>query len=255
VGMTLASRSATAIVGIRVVGRVGRARPHRLRISSVVAAETSTLRPRNAQYCRQVALRTLPTAAHDSTGPRVTTPPLPEVTIDAAADVWYLQGMPYLIDGHNLIGAMPGHRLEDPDDEADLIARLQRFCSASGKAVTVYFDRRSVGRGDPPRMGRLTVRFVTEASSADRAICAHLQRLRGEAHNWSVVSSDGEVATAARRAGARAVPSAAFLRQLDGPSLRAPAPEKPDSPLTDQENATLLREFQARRSARRTKST
>jgi predicted RNA-binding protein with PIN domain len=163
--------------------------------------------------------------------------------------------MPYLIDGHNLIGAMPGHRLEDPDDEADLIARLQRFCSASGKAVTVYFDRRSAGRGDPPRMGRLTVRFVTEASSADRAICAHLQRLRGEAHNWSVVSSDGEVATAARRAGARAVPSAAFLRQLDGPSPRAPAPEKPDSPLTDQENATLLREFQARRSARRTKST
>ncbi len=165
--------------------------------------------------------------------------------------------MPYLIDGHNLIGSMPGHRLEDPDDEAELIARLQRFCATSGKAVTVYFDRRSPGRADPPRLGRLTVHFVTQTSSADRAIRAHLQRLRGEARNWSVVSSDGEVATAARRAGAKAVTSAAFLRQLQASvSISASSsPDKPDSPLSEQENAALLQEFQASRSPRRTKPT
>jgi predicted RNA-binding protein with PIN domain len=161
--------------------------------------------------------------------------------------------MPYLIDGHNLIGAMPGHRLADPDDEAALIAVLQRYFAASGTGATVYFDRRAPGRADPPRMGRLTIHFVAASSSADRAIRAHLDRLRGEARNWTVVSSDGEVAAAARRAGARTLTSASFLRQLDGPSTQGPSAEKPESPLTSEENAALLREFEASRPFRRSK--
>lgn len=161
--------------------------------------------------------------------------------------------MPYLIDGHNLIGAMPGRRLEDPNDEAELIEQLQRFCAASGKAATVYFDRRSPGLADPPRTSGLTVRFVSQSSSADRAIRAHLQRLGGEAHNWSVVSSDREVAASARHAGAKSVSSAAFLRLLSASPAQAPALEKPDAPLSDQENEALLREFEASRAARRTR--
>ena len=175
------------------------------------------------------------------------------IAIDARRNVWYQRYMPYLIDGHNLIGAMPGDRLHDPDDEAQLIARLQRFCAASGKAATVYFDRRSPALADPPRLGGLTVRFVSASSSADRAIRAHLQRLGGEAHNWIVVSTDGEVVAAARRSGARSVSSAAFLRQLDTPSPEPSAPDKPDSPLSQSENAALLREFEASRAARRSR--
>ncbi|MBP1779822.1 MAG: hypothetical protein H6Q86_5833 [candidate division NC10 bacterium] len=124
--------------------------------------------------------------------------------------------MPYMIDGHNLIGAMPGHRLEDPDDEVNLIARLQKFCAASGKAATVYFDRRSPGRADPPRIGRLTVHFIAESSSADQAIRAHLRRLRGDARNWTVVSSDGEVAAAAP---GRADPTRTRVREAGFPAL------------------------------------
>ena len=158
-----------------------------------------------------------------------------------------------MIDGHNLIGAMPGHRLEDPDDEANLIARLQKFCAASGKAATVYFDRRSPSRADPPRIGRLTVHFIAESSSADQAIRAHLRRLRGDARNWTVVSSDGEVAAAARRAGAKALTSASFLRRLEGPTPQGRGSEKPDSPLSNEENAALLRDFEASRPSRRSK--
>jgi predicted RNA-binding protein with PIN domain len=175
----------------------------------------------------------------------------PAHTIDARHNVWYQPYMPYLIDGHNLIGAMPGDRLQDPDDEAHLIRRLQRFCAASGKAATVYFDRRSPSLADPPRLGGLTVRFVSATSSADRAIRAHLQRLGGEAHNWTVVSSDGEVAAAARRSGAKSVHCAAFLRLLETPSSDASAPDKPDAPLSQSENAALLREFEASRAQRR----
>jgi hypothetical protein len=35
--------------------------------------------------------------------------------------------MPFLIDGHNLIGALPDLDLDDPDDEARLVERLQRL--------------------------------------------------------------------------------------------------------------------------------
>ncbi|MCJ7512800.1 MAG: NYN domain-containing protein [Anaerolineales bacterium] len=162
--------------------------------------------------------------------------------------------MPYLVDGHNLIGAMPGHRLADPDDEAMMITRLRGFCAASGKAVTVYFDRGAPGLPDPPQAGRLLVRFVPGSSSADRAIRAHLQRLRGEARNWTVVSADREVMAAARQAGAQALSSADFLRRLGQASLPTAGAEKPESPLSEMENAQLLREFEAarrRKAARR----
>ena len=42
-------------------------RSHRLSTISIVIADTSTFSPRYKAYCRQVALRTLPTAGHDST--------------------------------------------------------------------------------------------------------------------------------------------------------------------------------------------
>ena len=48
--------------------------------------------------------------------------------------------MPFLIDGHNLIGRLPDLHLDDPDDEAKLVARLRTFCARTGKRVTVVFD-------------------------------------------------------------------------------------------------------------------
>jgi uncharacterized protein len=153
--------------------------------------------------------------------------------------------MPYLIDGHNLIGAMPGRRLAEPEDEAELIALLRSFSAATGKALTVYFDRRAPGSTNPPKSGRLTVKFVSESSSADRAIRAHLARLGGEARNWTVVSSDREVMLAARQAGAKAAPSTDFLRLLGSPRPEAPGSEKPDAPLSPGENEQLLHEFEA----------
>ena len=35
--------------------------------------------------------------------------------------------MLYLIDGHNLIGQMPGLSLDDPHDEAKLVERLKQL--------------------------------------------------------------------------------------------------------------------------------
>ena len=122
--------------------------------------------------------------------------------------------MPYIIDGHNLIGKIPGLRLDDLDDEKALIEILQSFCQQSGKDVEVYFDRAASGHSRASVHGRVTARFVRSGETADQAIARHLKRLGNAASNWTVVSSDHEVQNAARRARARLIPSENFSRDL-----------------------------------------
>lgn len=122
--------------------------------------------------------------------------------------------MPYLIDGHNLIGKIPGLRLDDLDDEQELIQILQEHCQTSGKEAEVYFDRSSSGHARARVHGRVTARFVRSGETADQAIARRLKRLEKEAANWTVVSSDNEVRTAARRAKARVLSSEEFSRDL-----------------------------------------
>ncbi|HSR48093.1 MAG TPA: NYN domain-containing protein [Anaerolineales bacterium] len=140
--------------------------------------------------------------------------------------------MPYLIDGHNLIGALPGHDLRDPDDEVKLVRVLRAFCAGQRTRITVYFDRGAPGRSNPPAGGGVTVRFVRPPATADSAIVRHLEQVGREAPNWIVVSSDRSVAQAARRAGARALSSGEFARLLFGSDARPTQPEKPDAPVS-----------------------
>src|SRR4030067_3565369 len=101
--------------------------------------------------------------------------------------------MPYLIDGHNLIGSMPDINLDDPEDEIRLIQMLDRFLFKVRKSATVYFDQRGPGAQRRFKSGRLQVEFITSPHTADHAIQNRLRQLKGEAHNYTVVSSDHEV--------------------------------------------------------------
>lgn len=151
--------------------------------------------------------------------------------------------MPYLIDGHNLIGQMPGLSLSDPDDELKLIELLRRFCLRTRRKVTVYFDHRAPGSSDPPTSANLTVRFIARPRTADQAIRSELKRLRGRARNWTVVSSDRAVQAEARAAGAQSIASQAFAAEL---AARPTAPgdqEKPEAPLDPDELAHWERLF------------
>lgn len=154
--------------------------------------------------------------------------------------------MPYIIDGHNLIPAL-GLRLDDPDDEAQLIALLRRFTSRTGKPVTVYFDRRAPGASRPMDAGGLSIRFVSQPDTADSAIRRHLARLHAQAPNWTVVTSDREVQSRARLAGARVLSAPEFADRIQAAGQAGPAGEKPDAPLTETELAELEREFARRR--------
>ncbi|PWH15569.1 MAG: hypothetical protein DDG59_11240 [Anaerolineae bacterium] len=122
--------------------------------------------------------------------------------------------MPYIIDGHNLIGQMPHLSLETMDDEQQLIELLQDFCRRQQRTAEVYFDHAPPGMPRARNYGRLTAFFIRAGKSADQAIYERLQRLGREARNWTVVSSDRQVQTMAKAARARVISASAFARQL-----------------------------------------
>ncbi len=153
--------------------------------------------------------------------------------------------MPYLIDGHNLIGAHPAISLDDPEDELRLVQALQAFAGREGRSIWVYFDAAGPASPKSFRAGRVQARFVTPPRTADDAICEHLRRLGREASNWTVVSSDQQVSQTARQAGARALSSQEFIRRLAEADDEQPE-EKPAANLTAEELETWQRLFRAR---------
>lgn len=152
--------------------------------------------------------------------------------------------MPYLIDGHNLIPKVPGLRLDDLDDEEQLIRLLQRYLQHEpGKTIEVFFDRRAPGARKTQRLGRVKAHFVAPPQDADGAIIARLQALGGAARTWTVVSSDHRVQNAARAAGARVITSEEFarrMRQAETPPIPAEE-EKPPDDLSIEEWEALFR--------------
>ncbi len=143
--------------------------------------------------------------------------------------------MPYIVDGHNLIAAMPGLSLSDLDDERSLIQILSGYAQAARKSITVYFDRGSLAAPNLPGSARVKVRFIRLPRTADDAIRAHIKRLGGDAANWTVVTSDGEVRIAAREAGARVTDSATFASLLLNPAIEEGKDEKPETSLNQED--------------------
>lgn len=137
--------------------------------------------------------------------------------------------MPLLIDGHNLIGRMPDLRLEDPEDEAELVRRVRRYCWRHRHQATVVFDGGLCG-GLAPGLsgGPVEVIFAHPGSSADRVILQHIARSR-DPQGLLVISSDRAVQKAARQRGARVMSSEDFAVGLTvaQPTEQAP-PEKPE---------------------------
>ena len=136
--------------------------------------------------------------------------------------------MAYIIDGHNLIPKVPGLSLRSADDEMQLVEQLQEFCRRRRKKADVFFDGAPAGHAGTRKMGLLNVHFVRQGMSADRAIEIHLQKLKRAARNWTVVSSDHAVQTAARSMHAGVQSSEDFARLLSETLRAAPKTSEPD---------------------------
>lgn len=131
--------------------------------------------------------------------------------------------MPYLIDGHNVVGQTPGLSLEDPDDEAKLVALVRRFCARERRRATLVFDRGLPGGRSPMSNDDVTVLFASDRhNSADDLL---LNRIHAERNprGLVVVTSDQKIAGAARRRRMTVMPAAEFGRLLvkAGRSARA----------------------------------
>ena len=147
--------------------------------------------------------------------------------------------MPYLIDGHNLIGQTPGLSLSDPNDEQKLVELLRAFMVRSRKKGTVFFDNGQPGGSGNWSNSVLAVVFARGPQTADDLI---RQRLINEKNprGLIVVSSDQAVAQAAQAAHAGIQSSVQFARQM---SRRAPALQKKEDELTTDEVLQWEKEF------------
>jgi len=152
--------------------------------------------------------------------------------------LWLLQSynasMPYIIDGHNLIPKV-GLRLDSFDDEVDLIRMLQEFARLSRREVEVYFDGAPIGQAGARKYGTVKAHFVRAGQTADAAIRARLNKMGKAAKNWTVVSSDHEVQSAAQVNRAKFISSDAFVKELRQAIKAAPKPAATDKKLSAQE--------------------
>lgn len=153
--------------------------------------------------------------------------------------------MNYIIDGHNLIGNIPGLSLSMPDDEQRLIELLLRFSQGRHGRVEVYFDGAPADQSGERNYGKVKAHFVLHSSTADQAIRNRLQVLGRASRNWVVVTSDRSVQAAAHEAHAQVMPAREFARLLQT-SLRqgvAGAEQTGDQPLSEDEVQEWLQIF------------
>ncbi|KAA0274875.1 MAG: hypothetical protein EDM79_08095, partial [Chloroflexi bacterium] len=121
--------------------------------------------------------------------------------------------MPYLIDGHNLIPKL-GLRLDEPDDELELVRLLQDFARITRHPVEVYFDGAPAGQAGMRKIGMIKAHFVRLGQTADTAIRKRLESMGKSARNWSVVSSDREVQAIVKANKAVTIRSEEFVDRL-----------------------------------------
>lgn len=105
--------------------------------------------------------------------------------------------MPYLIDGHNLIGVLSEIGLDDPADEARLVQKLNGFAARTQKNCVVVFDHGLPGGKSRMSTRMVQVVFASGRSSADKVMMERIKKMPNR-NGWIIVSSDRDVMATAR---------------------------------------------------------
>ena len=139
--------------------------------------------------------------------------------------------MHYLIDGHNLIAKVADIAMDDPNDEALLVLRLRSWAAGSRKRlITVIFDRGLPGgRSRFLSSGQLNVIFAPEGQTADTLLINRIRKA-GNPAEYTLVSSDRQVLSAARARRMKSISAEDFAKRLGDSTQKPPAAPEPVSP-------------------------
>ncbi len=157
--------------------------------------------------------------------------------------------MALLIDGHNLINALPDLSLDDPNDEAKLVERLKSYCARTGKRCTVVFDRGLPGgQSRDLSTGQVKVVFASAGyMNADQVLIGRMRALKDPA-NHLVVSSDREVLREAAARRIRTQSSEAFAAEMERVMAAGREADRAgDVRLSEDQVEAWLREFARKR--------
>lgn len=150
--------------------------------------------------------------------------------------------MPVLIDGHNLIGRLPGLSLQDPDDEEKLVRMLATWRARTRKRITVVFDPGGAfALSETRRYGGVEVVFASHGSSADEIIARRVRRSR-DPRGWQVVTSDQRLAATVTQQGAAVKSAESFAAELELPPDGVP--DWKDTPPSAEEVESWLALFE-----------
>jgi predicted RNA-binding protein with PIN domain len=153
--------------------------------------------------------------------------------------------MHLLVDGHNLIGQVPGIDLADADDEAQLVLLLRGYATRKrGRQVVVVFDGGVYGHPDQLDGYGVICHFAKSPQDADTQLIRRIKALRRPGE-WALVSSDRQVTRVAQDRGVRVIGAREFAERLLAPAPpgRAAIEEKRDVRLSQAEVAEWLRIF------------
>jgi hypothetical protein len=145
--------------------------------------------------------------------------------------------MPLLIDGHNLIGQMPGLDLADSDDEAQLVLLLRQYAARKrGRRIVVVFDHGVYGHPQNLNGYNVECHFAKSPRDADKLLIRRIRAIR-RVGEWQVITSDRAVAGEARARNIKVISSSEFARKLQasaGPTVR-PDNKSSERPLSPRE--------------------
>ncbi len=155
--------------------------------------------------------------------------------------------MPYLIDGHNLIGQLPDIDLKDPNDEALLVQKLSGFVARTKQKCVVIFDHGMPGGKSRMSTKGVEVIFAAHPGDADQMIINRIENIKNP-QAWTVVSSDHRVQNKAKLRRVTVMKASDFATRLKRPKP-APKPnfdEAHDIHLTEDELEEWMRIFEGK---------
>lgn len=120
-----------------------------------------------------------------------------------------------LIDGHNLINALPDIAIDDPDDEAQLVEKLKRYSARARRKCVVVFDGGIPG-GLSRELSTSQVKVIFAAAQRSSADAIIIRRIRTapRSDDYTVITSDNEILARARERRMPALTSQAFAAQM-----------------------------------------